>query len=93
MGTDFIVRRIAQGIVVLCAVGSVLVAFRHDWPDAALIGLFGAWAMVTARKMAWKLRLAREADTTYSAWPDLASSSRVSPAAPISSSCSSNHTV
>jgi hypothetical protein len=93
MGTDVIVRRIAQGIVVLCAAGSVFVAFRHDWPDAALIGLLGAWALVTARKMTWKLRLAGSSNPSYSAWPDLASSSRVSPAAPISSSCSSNHTV
>jgi hypothetical protein len=93
MGTDVIVRRIAQGIVVLCAAGGVLVAVRHDWPGAALIGLLGAWALVTARKMAWKLRLAGGSNPSYSAWPDLASSSRVSPAAPISSSCSSNHTV
>ncbi|MDT7760066.1 MAG: hypothetical protein QOH27_5964 [Mycobacterium sp.] len=93
MGTNVIVRRIAQGMVVLCAAGCALAATRHDWPDAALIGLLGAWAVVTARKMAWKLRLAAGTDTTYSAWPDLASSSRVSPAAPMSSSCNSNHTV
>jgi hypothetical protein len=93
VGTNVIVRRIAQGIVVLCAVGGTLVASRHDWPDAALIGLLGVWALVTARKMAWKLRLDSGADPTYSAWPVLASSSRVNPAAPINSSCSSNHTV
>jgi uncharacterized membrane protein YuzA (DUF378 family) len=56
MDTKGIVRRVAQAIVVLCAVGSALVASRQDWPDAALIGLFGAWALVTARKMTWKLR-------------------------------------
>jgi hypothetical protein len=56
MDTRVIVRRIAQAIVVLCAVGSALVASRQNWPDAALIGLFGAWALVTARKMTWKLR-------------------------------------
>jgi hypothetical protein len=93
MGTDGVVRRVAQGIVVLCAAGGVLVASRHDWPDAALIGLLGVWALVTARKMTWNMRLAGGAETTYSAWPDVASSSRVSPAAPISSSCSSNQTV
>ncbi|MDT5400655.1 MAG: hypothetical protein QOK33_3886, partial [Mycobacterium sp.] len=65
MGTNVIVRRIAQGMVVLCAAGCALAATRHDWPDAALIGLLGAWAVVTARKMAWKLRLAAGADTTY----------------------------
>jgi hypothetical protein len=56
MDTKRIVRRIAQGIVVLCAAGSAVVASRQDWPDAALIGLFGAWALVTARKLTWKLR-------------------------------------
>ena len=100
MDTNVIVRRLAQGIVVPCAAGSVLMASRHDWPDATLITLFGAWALVTARKMTWKLRLNDDNATTvvacgrnYSAWPDLASSSRVSPAAPMSSSCNSNHTV
>jgi hypothetical protein len=87
------VRRIAQAILVLCAAGTIVLATRQDWLDAALIGLLGAWALVTARKMAWKLRLGGGADPTYSAWPVLASSSRVSPAAPINSSCSSNHTV
>jgi hypothetical protein len=56
MINDVLVHRIAQGIVALCAVGVALVASRQDWPDAAMVGLFGAWAVVTARKMAWKLR-------------------------------------
>jgi hypothetical protein len=56
MDTNGIVRRIAQGMVILCAAGSALVASRQDWPDAALIALLGAWALVTARKMRWKLR-------------------------------------
>lgn len=93
MSSTVIVRRAAQGIFMLCAAGSALMAGMHHWQDAALIGLLGAWALVTARKMAWKLRLDRDAGETYSAWPDVASSSRVSPAAQMSSSCSSNHTV
>jgi hypothetical protein len=56
MTASVIVRRIAQGIVVLCAAGVALVATRQDWPDVALIGLLGAGAVVTARKMAWQLR-------------------------------------
>jgi hypothetical protein len=88
-----LVRGVAKVIVVLCLVGGVVAAGSHDWSDTMLIGLLGAFAVVTARKMTWKLRAARDADTTYSSLPDLASSSRVSPAAPISSSCSSNHTV
>lgn len=63
MRAEVIVRRIAQGIVVLCAVGVALLATRGDWPDAGLIGLLGAWAVVTARKMAWKLRQDREGTT------------------------------
>jgi hypothetical protein len=93
MRPEVLVRGVAKGIVVLCLAGGVVAADCHDWPDTMLIGLLGAFSVVTARKMTWKLRLARDADTTYSAWPDLASSSRVSPAAPMSSSCSSNHTV
>jgi hypothetical protein len=56
MRTDVIVRRIAYVVVLLCAVGGMFVATRQDWPDAALIGLVGALALVTARKMAWRLR-------------------------------------
>jgi hypothetical protein len=41
-----------------------VVASRQDWPDAALIGLFGAWALVTARKMTWKLRQDPDGATT-----------------------------
>jgi uncharacterized membrane protein YfcA len=74
MSANAIVRRFAQGIVVLCAVGGTLAAVGHDLQDAALIWLVGVWALVTARKMAWKLRLARDGETTYSALPDLASS-------------------
>jgi hypothetical protein len=93
MRPEVLVRGVAKGIVALCLAGGVVAADCPDWPDTMLIGLLGAFSVVTARKMTWKLRLARDADTTYSAWPDLASSSRVSPAAPMSSSCSSNHTV
>jgi hypothetical protein len=62
-----LVRRVAQGILVLCVAGAVLLAVRLDWPDAALVALVGVWALVTARKMAWKLRASRDAGTTYSA--------------------------
>jgi hypothetical protein len=93
MRPEVLVRGMAKSIVVLCLAGAVMAADSLDWLDAMLIGLLGAFSVVTARKMTWKLRLARDADTTYPAWPDLASSSRVSPAAPISSSCNSNHTV
>ena len=65
MRAEAVVRRIAQGIVVLCAIGGVLVAARADWPDAVLIGLLGAWAIVTARKMAWKLRQNRESASNF----------------------------
>lgn len=94
MGSEMyaLVRRTAQGIAVLCAVGTVWLAGGHDWSDAALIGLLGAWALVTARKMTWKLRRGPEW-ASYSAWPDTASSTLLNPAAPISSSWSSNHTV
>ncbi len=88
-----LVRGVAKVIVALSLVGGVVAAASHDWSDTMLIGLLGAFAVVTARKMTWKLRLHGDADRTHSASPDLASSSRVSPAAPISSSCSSNHTV
>ncbi|MDT5081116.1 MAG: hypothetical protein QOJ80_5753, partial [Mycobacterium sp.] len=50
-----------QAILVLCAAGTIVLATRQDWLDAALIGLLGAWALVTARKMAWRLRRARGA--------------------------------
>jgi hypothetical protein len=59
------VRRAAYGIVMLCAVGGALVAFRHDWQDAALIGLFGMGALVTARKMAWEGRQEYDFQTTH----------------------------
>jgi hypothetical protein len=93
MRPEALVRGVAKGIVVFCLAGGVVAADCHDWPDTMLIGLLGAFSVVTARKMTWKLRLARDANPTYPASPDLASSSRVSPAAPISSSCNSNHTV
>ena len=93
MRPEVLVRGVAKGIVVSCLAGGVVAADCHDWLDTMLIGLLGAFSVVTARKMTWKLRLARDADTTYPASPDLASSSRCSPAAPISSSCVSNHTV
>jgi hypothetical protein len=93
MRPQLLVRAVAKGIIVLCLVGGVVAAACHDWSDTMLIGLLGAFSVVTARKMTWKLRLARDAETTYPASPVLASSSRVSPAAPMSSSCSSNHTV
>ena len=65
MRAEAVVRRIAQGIVVLCAIVGVLVAAHADWPDAVLIGLLGAWAIVTARKMAWKLRQNRESASSF----------------------------
>ena len=52
------VRRIAQAILALCVAGAIVLATRRDWADAALIGLLGALALVTARKMAWRLRQA-----------------------------------
>ena len=73
MRPEVLVRGAAQGIVVLCAAGGMVAAGGHDWPDTMLIGLLGAFSMVTARKMRWKLRLARDADATYSASPDSAS--------------------
>ena len=93
MRPELLVRGVAKGVVVLCLVGGVVAAGCHDWSDTMLIGVLGAFSVVTARKMTWKLRLAGDADPTYPASPDRASSSRVSPAAPISSSCNSNHTV
>lgn len=59
-----IVRRIAQVILVLCVAGCAVVATRHDWPDAVLFGMAGALALVTARKVAWRLRLDHGALTT-----------------------------
>lgn len=92
MKHEEVVRGVAHGVVAVCLVGTALLARSHDWLDVALVGLLGAFAAVTARKMTWKLRTNGDDPTVYSAWPDLASSSRVMLAVPISSSCSSNHT-
>ena len=51
-----VARRIAQGIVVLCAIGCALLAVQGDVVDAALVALLGALALVTARMMTWRLR-------------------------------------
>ncbi len=56
MNGNLVLRRVAQAVVVLCAVGCVAVAITGDWPDAGLVGLAGALAMVTARMTTWKLR-------------------------------------
>jgi hypothetical protein len=57
MGGVAVLRRVAQAVVVLCAVTCALVALHQDWPDFALIGLVGALALVTARMATWRLRL------------------------------------
>jgi hypothetical protein len=50
------IRRAAQGILLLCLMGSVVAAGFHDWPDVVLISLLGALSAVSARKMTWQLR-------------------------------------
>jgi hypothetical protein len=92
MRFEVVVRRASQAVAASCLVGAVVAAGCRDWPDMVLIGLLGAFAVVTARKMAWQLRPS-VGGGAYSAWPASASASRVRPAAPMSSSCSSNHTV
>jgi hypothetical protein len=56
MSGNMVLRRVAQAVVVLGAAGSAVVVSTGDWPDAALIGLVGALALVTARMTTWRLR-------------------------------------
>jgi hypothetical protein len=56
MSGVIVLRRVAQVVVVLCAVGCAVIAVHGDWPDAALIGLVGALALVTVRMTTWRLR-------------------------------------
>lgn len=70
MRPESVVRRTAQGTVVLCATGGAAVAGYGDSTDAVLIGLLGVLAFVTARKATWKLRQDREGTTSAEGlWP------------------------
>ena len=69
MSGKMVLRRVAQAIVVLCAVGCAAVAATGDWPDAALIGLIGALALVTARMTTWQLRQGDEWATVVATAP------------------------
>jgi glucose-6-phosphate-specific signal transduction histidine kinase len=64
VSTDVAVRRIAQVIVLLCVAGSAYFAVGRDWQDALLVGVLGALALVTARKMAWRVRQDRDGSST-----------------------------
>jgi hypothetical protein len=55
-----VLRRVAQVLVVMSAIGSVAIVLWGDWPDAALTGLLGALALVTARMTTWRLRHGHE---------------------------------
>jgi hypothetical protein len=64
---EVLIRGAAQGIFVSCLVGGVAAAACHDWPDAVLIGLLGAFSAVSARKMSWQLRQGPYTGTTVGA--------------------------
>jgi hypothetical protein len=64
VSTDVAVRRIARVIVLLCVAASAFFAVGRDWQDALLIGVLGALALVTARKMAWRMRQDRDGPST-----------------------------